>query len=33
MDKQTTRGTQSDPTDFIGNLYRRLVGATVLAFE
>jgi len=33
MDKQTTRGTQRDPTDFIGNLYRRLVGATVLAFE
>ncbi len=33
MDKQTTDGTTREPADFIGKLYRRLVGATVLAFE
>ena len=33
MDKQINRGTEREPTDFIGTLYRRLIGATVLAFE
>jgi hypothetical protein len=33
MGKQIARGPERDPTDFIGRLYRRLIGATVLAFE
>ena len=33
MTKQSTNGTTHEPADFIGKLYRRLVGATVLAFE
>ena len=33
MDKQSTNGTTREPADFIGKLYRRLIGATVLDFE
>jgi hypothetical protein len=33
MDKQITRETEREPTDYIGKLYRRLIGATVLAFD
>ena len=33
MDKKITNGTTREPVDFIGNLYRRLLGATVLDFE
>jgi hypothetical protein len=33
MDKQITDGTTREPADFIGKLYRRLIGATVLAFK
>ncbi len=33
MDKQIIDWTTREPADFIGKLYRRLIGATVLAFE
>ena len=33
MDQQITRETKREPADFIGRLYRRLIGATALAFE
>ncbi len=33
MDKQRTNGTTREPADFIGKLYRRLIGANVIAFR